>query len=732
MKRSYNSKTTRKEDSAMKKKIQNLHPGFSVAELLLSLLVVMVVAVALAPIIGPKKLKVPRWHAPHGTFQCYYYLREGTPTLHQYSVIDGNVVDVDVAGSDHCTFENIPEASLYEVYAVGEGTDAVPEASLIEATGEMADMYYQEGMVHDTEYAQQSFQLFNSENNNAYDEESNPNGVHNISTLNHMHDIRQARDYRSERPISRNIIDLLDRLGNGYADASGTNTVNPFGLYLFLDEVATPTAQPGMSRVAMKTKLSEQCDYRAYINYFDDNCREYLPPTGESFTNLAGGLMDKLESPYKFLYLFQQGGDGGAQYVSTGALLPITSDQSIRGSVLNTVIEYRLDDLTAVGNIRFEIPITMPSFRIGAADSGLTYTRPTSGTYSDAYDAEIQGFTGSPTSGNDGECIEDEDGGAQCNGTTNTAISAVTADEFYERSNRSICPTYGYAGFCIDQSIDLSSNPGYGLLRTRKQAEPGHVDVRPNAFGWAYRPLMSRVKIGGKGERGREGIYKGDKLRGPLLLYPEGGSNARSKAVRVEGEAETIIAQAPEAEVPAANFKQVEDTFNPSSNKPTEAQIDFADPHNEQLKYRYAIEGIGEPDRGVAGLCREQHRCPGFGGGGYFPIFHYHAYALDSSATELGDPQEYSPYLELILGDNVASTYAFFTTTRQGQRHILRYSLNIPAHTELYSDEDCGAGRSYMVDTAGGGRAHDICRIYSGDNPLYVNGHGLGAVIVVW
>ena len=51
----------------MKKKF-----GFTMAELLVSLFIVMVIATAMAPIVGPKKTTPNKQRIAHGVFECFY------------------------------------------------------------------------------------------------------------------------------------------------------------------------------------------------------------------------------------------------------------------------------------------------------------------------------------------------------------------------------------------------------------------------------------------------------------------------------------------------------------------------------------------------------------------------------------------------------------------------------------------------------------------------------------
>ena len=66
-----------KEDSAMRKD-KNFAYGFTVAEILISLLITAIIAAAMVPVIGLKKIRNPMSRQFHGMAECYYE-PEGSP-----------------------------------------------------------------------------------------------------------------------------------------------------------------------------------------------------------------------------------------------------------------------------------------------------------------------------------------------------------------------------------------------------------------------------------------------------------------------------------------------------------------------------------------------------------------------------------------------------------------------------------------------------------------------------
>lgn len=123
-----------KEDSAMKKKI-NLLFGFTIAELLISLLITAIVAAAMVPVIGLKKLKSPHNRYGHGIAECYYEKGSNGNWQLMYYYADnnrrGSTQPIPVNGVDYCTFTP-PKADYFEIIAIGAGTDGVADAPVFD------------------------------------------------------------------------------------------------------------------------------------------------------------------------------------------------------------------------------------------------------------------------------------------------------------------------------------------------------------------------------------------------------------------------------------------------------------------------------------------------------------------------------------------------------------------------------------------------------------------------
>ncbi len=107
----------------MKKNIKRLRSGFSVAELLISMLIAMIIAAALVPVIGPKRVQRPSNRLNHGIAECFY--DENGVLTYFYADNDPNsetIRETVPSGQNYCTF-NAPSADYFEMITVGTGGD---------------------------------------------------------------------------------------------------------------------------------------------------------------------------------------------------------------------------------------------------------------------------------------------------------------------------------------------------------------------------------------------------------------------------------------------------------------------------------------------------------------------------------------------------------------------------------------------------------------------------------
>ena len=104
----------------MKRYTPKFKSGFSLAEMLISMTIAMVIAVAMVPVVGMKKVRVPLNNMNHGIAECYY---DTSGQLHYYyATSDRETVarDTVIEGGSTCTF-TAPRAHYFEVITIGAG-----------------------------------------------------------------------------------------------------------------------------------------------------------------------------------------------------------------------------------------------------------------------------------------------------------------------------------------------------------------------------------------------------------------------------------------------------------------------------------------------------------------------------------------------------------------------------------------------------------------------------------
>ena len=105
----------------MKNKIKRYKFGFTIAELLITMFIAMIVAAAMVPIVGPKKVKFPEFNKIHGIYECYW---DENNILKEYYAdtenVDGELNAIE--GVSYCTFNPPAGADYYEIYAISSGT----------------------------------------------------------------------------------------------------------------------------------------------------------------------------------------------------------------------------------------------------------------------------------------------------------------------------------------------------------------------------------------------------------------------------------------------------------------------------------------------------------------------------------------------------------------------------------------------------------------------------------
>ncbi len=126
-----------KEDSAMKNFIK-FASGFTIAEMVITMLITMLIAAAMVPVVGMKKVRFPRNTVSHGIAECYYEptgfddngdAKDWKLTYYQTDSSGRNSATGGVApGEDYCTFVP-PKADFFEIIVVGAGAGLTPGAA---------------------------------------------------------------------------------------------------------------------------------------------------------------------------------------------------------------------------------------------------------------------------------------------------------------------------------------------------------------------------------------------------------------------------------------------------------------------------------------------------------------------------------------------------------------------------------------------------------------------------
>ena len=96
--------------------------GFTLAEVILVIVIMMSVLLGSVALVGPKKLKRPvKPFKPHGTFECYW---DGNNLMSYYTDNSGVTLGPEIVNSEYCEF-NPPEADYFNLQVIGAGQESV-------------------------------------------------------------------------------------------------------------------------------------------------------------------------------------------------------------------------------------------------------------------------------------------------------------------------------------------------------------------------------------------------------------------------------------------------------------------------------------------------------------------------------------------------------------------------------------------------------------------------------
>lgn len=95
--------------------------GFTLAEILITLLVMTIISAALVPLMYPSKVKVEKVITAHGLIECFY---DGDGNLHLYTMDNKDNKDGkdSIMGGTMCSV-TLPKANNYKVTVIGAGGD---------------------------------------------------------------------------------------------------------------------------------------------------------------------------------------------------------------------------------------------------------------------------------------------------------------------------------------------------------------------------------------------------------------------------------------------------------------------------------------------------------------------------------------------------------------------------------------------------------------------------------
>ena len=96
------------------------HKGFSLAEILITLVILGFVGALGVPMIGQQKLKKPNIFAKHGLFECYYDA-DGQLKQHFVNNTDHKRDEYKIAEGDSCIFSVPPNINFFTLQVIGAG-----------------------------------------------------------------------------------------------------------------------------------------------------------------------------------------------------------------------------------------------------------------------------------------------------------------------------------------------------------------------------------------------------------------------------------------------------------------------------------------------------------------------------------------------------------------------------------------------------------------------------------
>ena len=657
------------------KKIFKLHSGFTIAELLISMLVVMVVAAAMVPIIGPKKLSVPKINKQHGIFECYYRVgSDGTTKLYQYHANNrgNNDAEAKQISGDHCTFV-VPTADRYEIYAIGAGSNGYRGPENIGYDIRVDDESFHGFIPIDrfTEYIASDMSAYTLEK-----------GILGLGT--------------GETSLAH----VMKKALNEWAQKRRNEGQD---LYFAFRNIYAPLGEGGRGVSVYRRSSLEECN--KLCTNVDENVDCPGPYKPEEYWSFNSNPYDKyyltgLTQAYNppnvndrqcFLYVHAPGGNSAPGLKISGTVLvPVDGVSASTGGFDFQLDDYETKIMTSIsGGKTGEIDLIKTTGSGDSIDASASGNPITEGT-DQSVSAPWQSFADPRKVHNDQGIIKIKSG---------NTIRPLTKDDAVIDHNY------------VNPGIQGGPTLGNGGLSEPNPAKIGRIDnYTNNAFEWRYtRPIIT-YQYGRAGEPGEIKVMSYSNLNGTLYLYPgkNNGNSATNTVVSrlANQEDKTGYIVSAKSKTDQASNSSFEEILKPEDMpNPTQEMMNFAIANNSIFNvYISKINGSGFKG-GLYG-CDTRGDCPGFAGSGAYPYV---------------DIAQFTNYLKLIDNQDLIDNGTYSV----GRSYTKNSALATKTCRDNGVVKSTGTTKSY-VDAFGITRDYDVkyCE------PTSVRGDG--GIVIIW
>ena len=625
----------------MKKKLKNMRFGFTIAELLITMFIAMIVAAAMVPLVGPKKIKFPEFNKVHGIYECYW---DGE-TLRAYYAdsehVNGDSSKEEVVG-EYCKFTPPDGADHFEIYAITSGTDGYlgnPEDDISASVGP-SNTPINEGKLSLTNFG-------------PLDSISSDLAKITSTVTDDLYKIPDPKNEGKFLPLKNVVAGIFnDRWEIG--DNSGTYSASerPYAVITdFHSAVAPGGGGFAKSFSVEKTKKNNTDEY-----CIPDTSKFYGPaPSAESSNYTTGGKFDidkykkyLHENGYCYGYVHHPGTDsvpGFRLREGYKILFPITgysgelsADTQMTGSTTTSTfpaIAFSFADKN--GNISdiFKVQYFAQAEPAGGYGDALfngnagNYNFENIGRSGKTRKVRLLGNSSTLCSkckimymDNNGNIdkLKEQDFGDPAVTFTEKPYAPF---EFYtnegtkkgqEINDGKIC--YEKDGLCVD---DKES--------TRIYAGAKFMD--DGAFTWAQNGLDANIRYVNAGKPGNIEVFRTNSLDGaPLYLFPD-KNNTSSTVVSKSSDISDLKSYIVSAQVIDATNTGGQNVTNAPAYilhdnmlpYPEKSIINATVPDNSRFSYLEAIKATRFRENAIRALCGdEKNRCPGYGGAGAYPL----------------------------------------------------------------------------------------------------------------